>query len=336
MTDTIRKDRLDVSDQILIDGRWSGPYGIGRFADEVVSRLGGTHRAVDGYIPRLNPIEPVLLSAQIVRTHPDIFYTPSFTVPWRAPCPVVATVHDLIHLRVPGERSRAKEVYYERLLKPVLRHSPVILTVSEFSRGEIAEWLGIGVERIEVVGDGTDMSRDDVEPGESGMTRPYLLYVGNAKEHKNLPRLIRAFERARIDDLELVLVGPHDDRRGPSVRPVGQVDDRQLRRLYRDAAAVVMPSTYEGFGLPALEGLAMGTPVLASRIPPLEATLGELGVYVDPTDVDSIADGLHKVVDPALRTDELVERRTKRAAEFSWDDVASRTEAALARALHTR
>ena len=332
MTEKRSSSGLDGA-KILIDGRWNGPNGIGRFASEITRRLGGTHHWVNRRIPLLNPAEPMLLAAQATQVRPDVFFTPAFTVPWRAPCPIVGTIHDLIHLHIRAERNRVKELYYERLLKPTLLRSPTILTVSEFSRLEIADWLRVDPTRIAVVGDGTDMRRDDVEPGLAGRRRPYLLYVGNTKPHKNLQRLLDAFGRSDFGDLELVLVGPgHRPGPGP-VAAVGVVDERSLRHLYRDAVAVVIPSIYEGFGLPALEALAMGTPVLASAIPPLQEVLGDLATYVDPSDTEAITDGLHRITDSDLHSDDWVQRRTARAADFSWDRVAANVEAALAGAI---
>lgn len=327
---------LEESTRLLVDRRWSGPFGIGRFSREVLARIGGTHVPVDGRIPMMHPVEPLLLAAQVARSRPDVFFSPAFGVPRPASVPVVATIHDLIHLHVRSESSLVKRAYYHGVLQPVLRRSPVVLTVSEFSKSEIVDWLMIDPDRVVVVGDGTGLQRSEVDPGGSGVERPFVLYVGNAKPHKNLPRLFEAFARVRTrHDVRLVLVGdhePHDPTSG--VVTAGRVDETELAALYRDAAALVIPSLYEGFGLPALEALAMGTPVVASDIPPLREVVGDLAVTVTPTSVASIAEGIVDALGTGGGSADEIAARTRRAAMFTWDDVGRRINTALALAVH--
>lgn len=327
-------ERLPREARILMDQRWVGPFGIGRFASEVMARLGGTHHRVADWIPMMHPAEPVLLAAQVAAVRPTVFFSPAFSVPLTSGHrPVVATIHDLIHLRVPEERSASKALYYERLLKPVLRRQPIVLTVSEFSRAELVDWLEIEPERVAVVGDGTSMRRERAADRERVYPFPYLLYVGNNKPHKNLDRLLDAYRRSGLHErVRLVLVGGGLSSRGTSgVEVTGRVDEERLEVLYRDAEAVILPSTYEGFGLPVIEAFALGTKVVAGDIPALREVAGDLAVYVDPLSSDSIAEGIEAVLhgDGGGTVDE----RMARAALFTWDGVAERVESQLARAI---
>lgn len=319
---------------ILYDARWAGMHGIGRFAQEVRARLPVSTLDLPG-------TEPVslrgLLDLEVQvrrgrRPGRQLFLSPGYAPPlgWRGP--LVFTIHDLIHLEVPGEGSRFKEAYYARVVRPAVARASRVLTVSEYSRQRILEWSGAPPERVTVVANGVDAAfspqGDRHQPG-----YPYLLYVGNAKPHKNLPRLLAAFAQLAQPDLRLLL-SDHPDpdlrhealRQGVADRVVfaGRIAEDELPAYYRGAAAVALPSLYEGFGLPALEGMACGVPVVVSRTTSLPEVVGDAGVLIDPHDAESIADGLARALtDTALRQ-RLRERGPERARLFRWDDVAAR------------
>lgn len=324
---------------IIYDARWIGEHGIGRFAREVRSRLPANTLDLSGS----DPVSPRGLLELEVQTRlarrpgRQVFFSPGYAPPvsWRGP--LVFTVHDLIHLDVPAEASRFKTLYYSRVVRPAARRAQAVLTVSEYSRRRILEWSGLEPERVVVVGNGVDPAFSPEGPRHQP-GYPYVLYVRNTKPHKNVPTLLEAFARLDVPGVRLVLSGNADEdtrhralRLGILDRVVfaGRIPEEELPAYYRGAAVVTMPSLYEGFGLPALEGMASGVPVVVSNTTSLPEVVGEAGVQVNPTDPDSIAGGLHRALtDSALRAI-LRERGLARARALTWDQVASRVHREL-------
>ncbi|WP_027482712.1 glycosyltransferase family 4 protein [Deinococcus pimensis] len=326
---------MNTPTRLLVDDRWSGQHGIARFSREVLARLGPS--GAISAVPLMHPAEPVLLGLELTRRRPDVYFSPGFTPPLWSPVPFVFTIHDLIHLDVPEESSRGKRLYYDLVVRPAARRAARVLTVSEFSRRRIVEWAGVPGKRVVNVGNGVGEAYTPEgarhEPG-----YPYLLYVGNRKPHKNVPRLVEAFARLDVPDLRLVLSGgPDDDTRHLALRLgvldrvvfAGLIPEVDLPAYYRGAVALAYPTLYEGFGLPALEAMACGTPVVTSNRTSLPEVVGDAALLVDPEDVEVIVAALTRVVaDFALRT-ALASRGLARSRLFSWD----RTAALVARVL---
>jgi glycosyltransferase involved in cell wall biosynthesis len=324
----------------MFDARWSGSHGIGRFAAEVSRRLPWRVEPIHGAHPvsRRGLVElDLLLRRARRRTGAQHFLSPGYCPPLRWPGSLSFTIHDLIHLDVIEERSVGKHLYYERVVRSAARRALVVYTVSQFSRGRIIEWSGLHEDRVVVVGNGVDERFFAAGRG-LHRARPYVLHVGNHKPHKNLRRLIAAFSALRETDLELVLTGDAcaelvevAKRCHVADRLVftGRVPEEQLPALYRGAVAVAIPSLHEGFGLPALEAMAAGRPVVASNASALPEVVADVGILVDPKDVESIAHGLSLAVsDSAI---ELAQHRGPlRARDFSWDVVAERLVRATA------
>ncbi len=321
----------------LVDGRWFGPTGIGRFAREVVARLPGID-LLEGGLRRLHPLEPLWLSGVLAHRRPAAYLSPGFNPPRWSPVPFAFTIHDLIHVRFPAEATAVRRAYYELVVRPAAHRARCVLTVSEHSRRDILEWSGLPEDRVVVVGCGVGDSFRPTGPARA-LDRPHLICVSNRFPHKNLPRLIAAFARARLDrDLLLVLVTDPDQALRRAVADLGigdrvvfrgGVDDGELAALYRGAVAAVCPSLFEGFGLPALEAMACGTPVVCSDRTSIPEVVGRAGLYVDPGDEESIAGGLERIAtDRALR-ERLSRDGLARAALYSWDGVASRVAGVL-------
>jgi glycosyltransferase involved in cell wall biosynthesis len=260
------------------------------------------------------------------------YFSPGYCPPLRWAGPVAFTVHDLIHLDVAGERSGIKHAYYERVVKPAAKRANVVFTVSEFSRTRILEWAGIPSEQVVVAGNGVDDAYFEVGPGAT-LGRPFILHVGNHKPHKNLSRLIAAFAMLADDDVLLALTGDSDPALmgvardcgvADRVRFLGRVPEADLPSFYRGAAALAIPSLYEGFGLPALEGMAAGRPVVASDRTALPEVVGNAGIMVDPTDVESIAQGLSVAISDSAAIQRSSHLGPRRARRFGWNEVADR------------
>jgi len=167
---------------VYLDDRWIGPHGIGRFASEVSRRCGFTPLGLTGQ--PLSLLDPWKLNHSLARLKPVHFFSPGFNAPLGHPCSFSLTIHDLIHLEVADETSAIKSLYYRWIVLPAMHRADVVFTVSEYSRLKIAEWSGIESDRIVVAGNG--VSEQFSPEGEHWhWHKPYLLYVGNQKPHKN-------------------------------------------------------------------------------------------------------------------------------------------------------
>jgi len=238
----------------------------------------------------------------------------------RSRVPLVVTVHDLAILRHPETFNRWSRLYSPLVVPRVLRAARRIIAVSEFTRRELVELLGIEESRIRVVPNavGDEFTQDG--PAEQG---EYVLAVGTLEPRKNLNRLVEAVRRT---DTELRIVGARGwggvELGGNGVRWLGEVSDAELARLYRGAACVAYPSLYEGFGIPVLEAMACGVPVVTSRGTAMEEVANGAAVLVDARDPAEIAAGIAQAVEDRL---ELVARGLERARAFRWDAVAGAT-----------
>lgn len=332
--------------RILADRRWEGQHGIGRFASEVITRLQGTDVVLEetSTLPLLHPLEPLWLSWSILRRKPDVYFSPGFNPPLRSAVPFVFVIHDLIHLRFAGAYGRRQRAYYELVVKPALRRARAVLTVSHFSKGEILNWARIPEWKVKVVGAGVgDSFNPGVKP--SPLPFPYMLYVGNCKFHKNLPRLLEAFRRAELGpEVRLVLSGQIGRvtadlavSLGLSERVVlsGPVAEVDLPKLYRGAIALVMPSLLEGFGLPLLEAMACGTPVVASDSSSIPEVVGGAGLLFDPYDVEDMALAIRRVASDEEMRAKMSSKGLQRASLFSWDETARHVLGSLREAANT-
>lgn len=321
---------------LLSDGRWNGPHGIGRFAREVLSRLPEHTQLALG--PKvLSPADSFWLTYQIVTKRPRVFFSPGFNPPLICPARLVFTIHDLIQIQVPEVSTVDKRLYYRAIVRPAARHAYRVLTVSNYCREQIAEWCGLQIDKVVNVGNGVGTvfraAGPTYEPG-----FPYLLYVGNQRRHKNLDRLVQAFRKINYPELQLLVTGSATpefraciERAGITdrVKFLGRVADQELAAIYRGAILLVLPSVSEGFGLPPLEAMACGTPVVVSRYTAPPEVVGDAGILIDPFDVEDLRRGLERVLgDTALRAT-LRRLGPQRSRQFSWDQVAAHVRATL-------
>ncbi len=324
------------SRKILADARWVGLHGIGRFAREVLRRLPIETRLERGPRP-LSLADPLWLASNAIARRPGVFFSPGFNPPPLCFAPLVFTIHDLIHIETPEAATPAKRLYYRCIVKPACHRAFRVLTVSEHSRSRILAWSELSAERVVNVGNGVgDPFRADGPRYQPGFR--YVLYVGNARPHKNLDRLFQAFGDVARPGVMLVLAGTpereiagslerHDI--GSRVHLVGSLPDEELAAVYRGASLVVLPSLVEGFGLPALEAMACGTPVVVSRIPALAETVGDAGLLFDPLEPGDLTRAMKLALGDADLRARMTAWGLQRAQCFSWDQVAARVLAVL-------
>jgi glycosyltransferase involved in cell wall biosynthesis len=327
-------DRLPA--HVHADARWIDG-GIGRFSASVLPRVLGGGREIGG---RTRPTRPPGAVEMAVRfaslgARGGILLSPGFVPPLGWERRTIVTVHDL-HYLDPAIASRRHRWYFRNVVLAQIRRCRGILTVSEFSAAEIREALGPGGPDVVVVGNGVDpfFLRAGLSRGDDAARRatPRLAFVGGDKTNKNLLVAMRAVETVALrSPVELVVAGAVADEvraSSPScVSFIGTVDDESLAELYTSSTALLMPSISEGFGLPALESLAAGTPVVFGDRGALPHVVGDLGWPVDPFDVDSVVAAVQTAIDaPIVVTPD---RRRALVDAHRWDQVAERVVSAV-------
>jgi glycosyltransferase involved in cell wall biosynthesis len=295
--------------------------------------------------PKYSLREHISLPIRMRRYRIDLFHSPHYVLPVARPCRAVVTIHDLIHLFYPP--SPAAALYARVMMNAAIRSASRVLTVSNASREDLVRVLRVDPEKIVVVHNAVDARFVPTDSGRAreevartiGLEEEYVLCVSNCLPHKNLRRLIEAFARLRRSGFggHLVLAGV-DARRareltryvrvnrlGTCVHFPGFVSDSFLPALYGGARLFVFPSLYEGFGLPPLEAMACGIPVVVSDTPALTEVVGKAGLRVDPERVESIEEGMARLLgDPALHA-RYAREGLRRASRFSWRAAAEQT-----------
>jgi glycosyltransferase involved in cell wall biosynthesis len=305
-------------------------------------------------LPTTNPLarifwEQFVAPAALLRDPPAVLFCPLNVVPFAARCPTVVCVHDLAFIRFPEQRGQARRRYLTALTRLSVRRAAHVVTVSEWTRREVIDLLGVAPDRVTTTPNGGDERLGPLDPAAvtefrraRSLPDQFLLFLSTLEPRKNIETLLRAYARRRDEiGMPLVIAGgkgwfyepifrlAEELHLGDAVRFPGFVPGEELGLWYNAATAFVYPSLYEGFGLPPLEAMQCGTPVITSTAASLPEVAGDAALLVEPTDVDSLAAALARVAsDPGLR-DDLRARGLRQARQFSWERSATTTLAVL-------
>lgn len=324
--------------KFFFDERWIGDHGIGRVARMLDMTLNLPRLKIGG--SPSSPLDTLRLFFVIMFKTPfkSCVFSPGYNAPLFIFKPYIFMIYDLNHIDRAENSSRLKRIYYALIMRRACRNASAVMTVSEYSKARIVEWAGVPENQVVNVGIGVDKAYSSAaiahNPGYS-----YLLCVSNRRAHKNEPRVLEAFSKAKIDPaIRLVLTGDATEsllalavKFGIAQRIVfaGRVAEADLPGYYRGAIALVFPSLYEGFGLPAIEAMACGLPVLTSNTTSLPEAAGDAALLVDPNSVEQISAGIERLCsDQELRAG-MIERGFIQATRFTWEMTTTRVSNVL-------
>lgn len=297
----------------------------------------------------------VWLPLDAIKNNIDVLFCPTMRAPFLHSCPTVMTIHDLLFLKYPQFFPRFDRVYMSWMLSLVSRSCNHFITVSESTRSDIIDILGIPPGRITTIYEGVDdvfapvekdFAREQLAQENIIVPRQYILYVGTIEPRKNLTNLLLAYVRARQHGIQhkLVIAGKrgwlaedfwrllYDQEKNGHIIYLGHIPDRLLPLLYAASDLFVYPSLYEGFGLPPLEAMACGVPVLVNDTPALVEICGTAAEVVDAQSIDSFTNALESLAVDSLHRRTLVQRGFERTKMFSWKSSAQSTFEILSRA----
>jgi glycosyltransferase involved in cell wall biosynthesis len=355
---------------LAIDARMLSRSGIGTYVSNVLPRIVSTYRGerihlvgdraelerfawtrdrrvslVDCSSPIFSAREQLQLPLRIPADC-GLFWSPQFNIPLLYRGRLLVTIHDVLHLAMPEHMEGIhRRLYARALLTGVRLKADAVICDSHFTADELIRLVGVRASKIEVIHLGVDEAWFDADRGARPHGKPYFVFVGNVKAHKNIAGLVNAF-RVVCEKVphDLVIVGKKEgfvtgDRRvegwaaalGERVKFTGLVDDALLKRYVACAEALVLPSFYEGFGLPPLEAMACGCPAIVSSRASLPEVCGDAALYCNPDDVEDIAAKMLEVATSQATRARLREMGLEHARQFTWDKCARETAAVIER-----
>ncbi|NQU77846.1 glycosyltransferase family 4 protein [Candidatus Falkowbacteria bacterium] len=291
--------------------------------------------------------EQILLPWKLWRMDCDLVHFPHFNVPIFCPRKFVVTIHDLIMYKFPNDKATTRNKFFYRtkywlhkfVIKSAIRKAKKIIVDCEFTKRDVIREFGVGEDRVRVIYLGFEVGDKGMRDAnytnvleKYGIKGQYLLYVGSAYPHKNLETLINAFDRVKKEhgDLQLVLVGRRDyfyeKLKTRDVVFTGDVSNGDLAALYRNALIYVFPSLYEGFGLPGLEAMSYGVPVIAARASCLPEIYGEAALYFEPKSGSDLAGKIGQILESSDLRENLAARGYDQIKKYSWESCAVQTK----------
>lgn len=314
--------------------------GIGRYTKEIIDHL-PKEVLLQLYSDQESGQKSILwqqfaLPKLLQHNHPNLFWSPRHHLPLRG-CnniPMVLTIHDLVYRKAPKTMRFSRFLIEKFLLAKSVKHADHIIAVSEATKKDLISELKVSAEKITVIHSGYIKPVLENRAHFPNLNKPYILFLGTLEPRKNLERLLAAYlqlPQALQETYDLVLAGGpgwksksllHKIHSLPNVHYLGPVSDVEIFSLFKNAACFAFPSLYEGFGLPILEAMSMGTPVLTSNDPACREVAGDAAVFVDPLSVEHIRVGLKTLLEDKILQTDLRERGFKNMQRFSWDKAA--------------
>ncbi|MCX6135646.1 MAG: glycosyltransferase family 1 protein [Ignavibacteriales bacterium] len=355
---------------ITIDARKYFDFGIGSYIQNLASALSGMRtkhaftllasaldigriEAPDGWRKEQTDFgkysigEIALLGRKALASDTELFHEPHFTLPSGLKGRSVVTIHDLIHLKMPQYFSAVQRGYAAMMIGYAVRNAGAIIVDSQKTKDDILGAFRISEDSVEVVYLGVHAAFRQLEDRSTverfrvthGVHKPFVLFVGNVKPHKNIPALLSAFAQvqAKVRDIDLVFVGGSflaDAKLVEQARALGiigaihdlnRISESELVAAYNAAELVVLPSFYEGFGFPPLESMACGTPVVVSTGGSLPEVVGEAATIIDPSRPEELAEAIRRTLEDSQKRTVLIEKGKKRAAGFTWQKTGEKT-----------
>jgi len=291
-------------------------------------------RWIQTSIPLYSIQEQFLIPMRVRKEVFDLFHSPTYSIPLVLAKKGIITIHDLIHLIFPRDYSLGHRLFYRLIVRRAVSRCPKVFTVSEKSKDDIVSFLQGHKERIVITPNGLDphwapKPLDTEFNRRYGLDQGYLVFVGNPKPHKNFFRVLSAFEVLVKEDHypgKLVAIGIPSQQLSAEVRDrvlcLPHSNDEDLGLFYSGAELLLAPSLYEGFGLPVLEAMACGCPVLIGNQGALPEIAGDIGLQVDPNQVSSIVNGVRQVLRNKTLSQKMREQGLNRAARYTWEKTA--------------
>ena len=282
-------------------------------------------------------------------SRPDVFFTPTHYGPRFSPVPTAISIMDLSYIHFPQLFKKNDLYQLKNWTKLSAKKAKKIFTISEFSKNDIIKTYGVSKEKVVVTYPGIkqdlrlkikDLSMEDLNK-KFGIKGEYILFVGTLQPRKNIVRLVEAFSKLKKNNLQLVIVGKRgwlyeDILSAPqkfgvtdNVKFLDFINDEDLPSLYKNALCFVLPSLYEGFGLPVLEAMKYGCPVLTSNVSSLPEAGGDAAVYFDPENTGDITKKIEKVISDEKLREEMIKKGKIQVKKFSWEKTARETLRAL-------
>jgi len=323
---------------IYIDNRWPPHTGIGNVMSELRLRAPSNHLLIDlGVGSKIgSPFSPIAVSRALFETSAcgdeAIFWNPGFIPPiLNFRFKSIVTVHDLTHLHF---YSSVHRLYYNLIFKSLYKRCDAIVCVSDYTRNEFIEWSGIDGGKVFVVHNGVSSgfisNKDKFDPGFS-----YILYPGNHREYKNIKRLLLAYSLSELPkrgvrflltgspNASLLTLAREHGVEG-MVQFLGRLDSEDLPKLYKGALFIVFISLYEGFGLPIVEAMASGVPVITSNVSAMPEVAGDAALIVNPYSIDEIIYSLNAFFSDAELRRLFVNKGLERVKQFDWNASAEK------------
>jgi len=293
--------------------------------------------------------EQIIMPRLIKKENVDLMHFPHFNVPFFYRKKFIVTIHDLILTKFPSVRAttlnpiiyKFKNLAYKFIIKSALRRSEKIIAVSEFTKKDIIEQFGVKNEKIVVTHEGVSEKLKQAEKEDDkevlfryNIHRPFFFYAGNAYPHKNLEGLIKIYPKIKekFRDLQLVFVGSEDyfykrlkKDASEDIIFTDYISDKELAALYRNALFYIFPSLYEGFGLPPLEAMANGCPVVSSDRSSMPEILGDAALYFNSDKEEEIIEAIEKIVNSENLKKELIQKGYEQIKKYSWEECARKT-----------